>query len=176
MQIGRLFWHPDDGTPGHAGSPEPADSASDAPRRPTLRWAPGFGADSHIVYFGRTSPSPSDTPLADTTATSLDVGLLLGGTTYFWRVDERNAIGTTTGAVWQFTTGGVRADIDGDGDVDLEDFGLLQACLTGSFTSLDDPSCSVADLNDDERVERNDVTIFLGCLTGPNAPVNSLCD
>jgi hypothetical protein len=26
------------------------------------------------------------------------------GTTYYWRIDEKNANGTTTGDVWSFTT------------------------------------------------------------------------
>ena len=34
-----------------------------------------------------------------------DPGPLAPNTTYYWRVDEGNAAGTTPGPVWQFTTG-----------------------------------------------------------------------
>ena len=34
-----------------------------------------------------------------------DPGALDFDTTYYWRVDEKNLTGTTTGTVWSFTTG-----------------------------------------------------------------------
>lgn len=172
---GRLFWHPDDGTPGPASSPLPADGSANAARMLSLQWTPGFAADSHVVYLARTPPDTASAPLAESQASTVVVGPLLGGTTYFWRVDERNPIGLTTGEAWRFTTGGVRADLDADNDVDLEDFGLLQACLTGSVGLLEDPACTPADLDDDQRVERNDIAIFLGCLSGPGMPPDPLC-
>jgi len=175
MQNDRLFWHPDDGTPGHAHTPVPADGATGVARMPTLQWAPGFAADEHIVYFGRTVPGDDATPLVQQSADSVQVSPLLGGTTYFWRVDERNAVGVTTGPVWRFTTGGVRPDIDGDNDVDLTDFGWLQACLTGSLEYLTDPECERSDFNDDRRVDVEDIAIFLNCLSGPDRPVNPTC-
>ena len=33
-----------------------------------------------------------------------DPGVLIAGTTYFWRIDEINSTGKTTGEVWTFTT------------------------------------------------------------------------
>ncbi len=48
---------------------------------------------------------PEATPelVANQTETSYDPGPLEYGTTYYWRIDEVNAIGTTTGTVWSFT-------------------------------------------------------------------------
>src|SRR6185503_6660914 len=36
--------------------------------------------------------------------TTYDPGTLSAGTTYYWRIDEINSSGTTTGTVWSFTT------------------------------------------------------------------------
>ena len=42
--------------------------------------------------------------VANLNTSSYDPGLLSAATTYYWRVDEINALGTTTGSLWQFTT------------------------------------------------------------------------
>ncbi len=56
----------------------------------------------HDVYFGTTT-SPA---LAETiTTTSFLPGPLAQSTTYYWRVDEVNAGGTTPGELWLFETG-----------------------------------------------------------------------
>ena len=36
--------------------------------------------------------------------TTYDTGTMSYNTTYYWRIDEKNAGGTTTGVVWNFTT------------------------------------------------------------------------
>ena len=66
-----------------------------------LNWTAGSGATSHDVYFGTTSPGTFQGNQAGTT---FDPGVLANNTTYFWRIDEVNAGGTTTGNVWSFTT------------------------------------------------------------------------
>jgi hypothetical protein len=38
------------------------------------------------------------------TATTYDTGTMSGNTTYYWRIDEKNAGGTAEGMVWSFTT------------------------------------------------------------------------
>ncbi|MBI4579168.1 MAG: hypothetical protein HY718_05665, partial [Planctomycetes bacterium] len=65
-------------------------------------------------------------------------------------------------------------DFDGDGDVDGEDFGHLQACLTGvGGTFL--PGCQDADLDGDFDVDGLDIAIFLGCLSGPHIVADTSC-
>lgn len=88
--------------PGSPTNPDPADNATGVITTPTLSWTSGSGATTHQVYFG-TSSSPSY--IGDQTGTSYSPGELLANTTYYWRIDEQNSIGTTTGTVWNFTTG-----------------------------------------------------------------------
>ncbi|MHC4739981.1 MAG: hypothetical protein ACYS9Y_13825, partial [Planctomycetota bacterium] len=88
-------------SPGQAGNPTPADSATDVSIDADLSWTAGSGATSHDVYFGTTSPG---TFQGNQTATTFEPGTMSNSTTYYWRIDEINAVGTTTGNVWNFTT------------------------------------------------------------------------
>ncbi len=56
---------------------------------------------------------------------------------------------------------------DGDGDVDLADYAMLQRCLTGSGGGPLDPGCEVCDINGDERVDEDDFEQLGDSLTGP---------
>jgi len=87
--------------PGAASSPSPANSAADVSITADLSWTAGSGATSHDVYFGTTSPGTSQ---GNQTATTFDTGTMDANSTYYWRIDEVNAAGTTTGTVWSFTT------------------------------------------------------------------------
>ena len=65
-------------------------------------------------------------------------------------------------------------DFDGDSDVDMEDFSLLQSCLgTNNFTTA--PLCAKADLNGDGRVNRTDLTIWVGCMSGAGIAADPAC-
>ncbi|NIP23087.1 MAG: hypothetical protein GWN67_05480 [Phycisphaerae bacterium] len=88
---------------GKADNPNPADGATDVGTNADLSWTTGFGAISHDVYFGRTSLPPF---VGNQTATSFDPGLMYTGTRYYWRIDEVNKWGKTTGDLWSFTTTG----------------------------------------------------------------------
>lgn len=68
-------------------------------------------------------------------------------------------------------------DFDDDGDADMEDFGMLQACLSGPFESVIDPGCfpMFADANDD-HIDQEEINLFLACKTGANVPVDPACD
>lgn len=68
-----------------------------------------------------------------------------------------------------------RADFDRDGDVDQEDFGHLQACLTGSGVLQDNPACADARVDGDNDVDQTDVMLFLGCMSGANLPPDPSC-
>jgi hypothetical protein len=56
------------------------------------------------VYFGTDSTPDAGEDHGNQTATTYEPGTLSNGTTYYWRIDEVNANGTTTGTVWSFTT------------------------------------------------------------------------
>ncbi len=88
--------------PGQATNPIPANSATDQPLTTSLTWTAGSGATSHDVYFSLTNPP---TFIGNQANTMYDPpGDLAASTTYYWRIDERNAAGVTTGSVWQFST------------------------------------------------------------------------
>ncbi len=71
----------------------------------------------------------------------------------------------------------VPGDADDDGDVDADDFGLFQLCLTGSGATQTDPACQFADMANggDGDVDQDDVMVFLGCLSGANMPGQPSC-
>jgi len=66
-------------------------------------------------------------------------------------------------------------DFDADEDVDLEDFGFLQGCLSGMNIPPTDPDCIAADLDEDKDVDQADMGIFINCLSGPNIPADFFC-
>jgi len=89
--------------PLEAWSPSPADGATEVERTLTLSWKPGATAASHDVYFGDSEPLAF---IGNQTETSYSPpGMLDKGKTYYWRIDEVEADGTTkhTGDVWSFT-------------------------------------------------------------------------
>ena len=61
------------------------------------------------------------------------------------------------------------ADFDDDGDVDQEDFGHFQTCLSGEGRLYDD-GCEDTDLDDDYDVDWFDFNKFHSCIGGPNNP------
>jgi hypothetical protein len=90
--------------PAAAGAPSPANSATGIRIRADLGWTPGAGATSHDVYLGTSAAPPFK---GNQTATTFDTGAMVANKTYYWRIDEKNAYGTTPGPVWKFTTGAV---------------------------------------------------------------------
>ena len=67
-------------------------------------------------------------------------------------------------------------DMDGDGDVDQQDFGLFQVCLSGPGVAQPDPACECAHLDDDEDVDQDDFSVFQNCMSGANVPADPNCD
>jgi hypothetical protein len=84
-----------------ASNPNPADGAFSVSTTAYLSWTAGYGATSHDVYFGTTSTPPF---VCNQTFTTFDPGTMPNDTTYYWRIDEVNDLGTTTGDIWSFTT------------------------------------------------------------------------
>jgi len=65
-------------------------------------------------------------------------------------------------------------DFDGDGDVDMADFALLQSCLgINNFSTA--PLCAKADLNDDDRVDKADRILWIECISGPGVGFDPTC-
>ncbi len=66
-------------------------------------------------------------------------------------------------------------DFNRDGDVDAEDFGHLQRCLTGIGIPQAEPACADARLDDDLDVDEFDYAIFAECLTAPGVHAATGC-
>jgi hypothetical protein len=69
----------------------------------------------------------------------------------------------------------VTVDFDLDGDVDHEDFGVFQACMTGTGNGPPPTGCNNADVDNDNDVDSDDFILFEPCISGPNIPVNQSC-
>jgi len=68
----------------------------------------------------------------------------------------------------------VSPDFNHDGDVDQEDFGHLQACLSGGAAYP--TGCGNADLDGNGFVDNADCIIFQRCLSGENVIADGTCD
>ena len=111
-----------------------------------------------------------------TTAT-LTVSSADSGDTADYRCVATAGCGSVTSSQAALTVGfpAVPGDFDGDGDVDQEDFGHFQACLTGPVAPIAGPDRQDADLDGDNRVDQNDLAAVLGCMSGPNIPPGPDC-
>jgi len=108
--------------PRTAYAPEPADGAELVEPDVELSWTGGFGTKLHYVYFGDNfddvNSAAGGLPLGLTTYTP---GLLKLAKTYYWRVDEFDAVATYKGHVWSFTTQGAVANPNpSNGAVDVK--------------------------------------------------------
>jgi hypothetical protein len=134
-----------------------------------MTWSGGAGATSHDIYFGTSDPPPFKINQAEMV---YDPGRLNLNATYYWRIDAVNSSGTTTGQLWSFSTS--LPDFDEDNDVDQEDFGRFQKCLSGDGVNYEQ-GCAPADLDSDEDVDQGDYILFRQCHFGPNVPVPAGC-
>jgi beta-lactamase regulating signal transducer with metallopeptidase domain len=91
--------------PRNAYNPFPADGVEFVEQNVELRWEAGFGAKMHTVYIGKNFDDVSNVSggLPQTQDVYVANNLELGKT-YFWRVDEFDAVDTYKGTVWSFET------------------------------------------------------------------------
>jgi hypothetical protein len=110
-----------------AYNPDPADAADSVDPDVVLEWTVGFGAKLHTVYFGDNFDDVNNAsgglPQGPTTYTPDTLAL---GNTYYWRVDEFDAVATYKGDVWSFTTqGAVGSPIPTNSAVDVKQTTVL---------------------------------------------------
>lgn len=71
------------------------------------------------------------------------------------------------------------ADTDRDLDVDQQDFGVFQACVTGQGATTLDPNCECLDRDNDGAgdgdVDQDDWGTFEACASGPDVPADPTC-
>jgi hypothetical protein len=101
--------------------PDPADGAESVSVDVQLNWTGGYGSKLHTVYFGETfeevDNAAGGSPQGTATYTP---GPLKMAETYYWRVDEFDAIETHKGDVWSFITeGAVGSPNPANGSVDV---------------------------------------------------------
>jgi formylglycine-generating enzyme required for sulfatase activity len=96
--------------PNVASNPSPPDWQAVFDTELTLTWTPGENAAKHDVYFGtdfddvNTATDPNALPgRGRQDSNTYDVCDLEVAATYYWRIDEVNGPGTSTGKVWRFT-------------------------------------------------------------------------
>jgi hypothetical protein len=77
----------------------PTHLEGSTPAGTVLVWSAGAKALSHDVYFGTSFPLQFQ---GNQSALWWDPGPLTSGQAYYWRVDEVNGAGTTTGWTWRF--------------------------------------------------------------------------
>jgi hypothetical protein len=94
-----------------ASSPSPANAATNVAVTTDLGWTTGSGATSHDVYFGTVNPPSAGQFQGNQAGTTFDTGTMSYNTTYYWRIDEKNAGGTAQGDVWSFTTNALVPDV-----------------------------------------------------------------
>lgn len=88
-----------------ATSPCPPNNAVNVPIYTQLSWASHVSATSYDVYFGDTNPPDFAANVLRTLyRTRYYPGVLEYGTTYYWKVDAKNDVGTTEGTLWTFKT------------------------------------------------------------------------
>ncbi|MFH1883530.1 MAG: LamG-like jellyroll fold domain-containing protein, partial [Planctomycetota bacterium] len=103
--------------------PDPADNAESIDPDANFSWTAGFGAKLHTVYFGDNFDDVNNAAggLPQGATTYTPPGTLKLAKTYYWRVDEFDAIATYKGDVWSFTTQGAVGSPDpSNGAVDVK--------------------------------------------------------
>jgi hypothetical protein len=87
--------------------PVPADGSDGAALDVKLSWTTGFGAKLHYVYFGEDFDDVNNAVAGfPNGTTTYNPGTLKLAKTYYWRIDEFDAVATHKGQVWSFTTEG----------------------------------------------------------------------
>ncbi|MBN2270675.1 MAG: SUMF1/EgtB/PvdO family nonheme iron enzyme [Sedimentisphaerales bacterium] len=104
--------------PGPATDPDPPDGSVGIQPNLVLSWQPGAYATSHNVFFGNSDPPPF---VIEQNNATFEPGPLSCDATYYWRIDEVNPYGTTTGSIWSFTLSGPASEPDPpDGAVGIQ--------------------------------------------------------
>src|SRR5207249_1648097 len=96
----------------------------------------------------------------------------------FYMVIDEVRVGTSWADVTPIPCHDPRFDVDGDTDVDLDDFAALQLCYGGPASA---PGCRCFDKSGDGTIDGADVTAFMNCAPAggtfrANVPADPNCD
>ncbi len=146
------------------------------PTRATITWSTDHLLDSAVDFGPTTSYGQTVSDPAPVSAHSVTLTGLVSGQTYYYRVRSGTAVYpefSQAGSVFFRTP--AMGDFNGDGDVDQEDFGEFQLCMTGVGFEQPLESCFQARLDADNDVDLQDVTLFAGCMSGSNLTPSPTC-
>ncbi|MBI4579364.1 MAG: hypothetical protein HY718_06650 [Planctomycetes bacterium] len=146
------------------------DCLGDRPGADCLRLAPGGGVntlDNIVVYGGQGEAAQGACCYPNT---SCDVRLQGDCTTLGGVPGEPGSTCANTACCPPLLI-----DHDMDQDIDVEDFGWFQTCLSGAYVAPPTVPCYCADLDHDGDVDTPDVEIFVECMLGPEVPANPNC-
>lgn len=89
--------------------------------------------------------------------------------TLTWKHRTAPNVYTATSDVFSYSVYTVAADLDKDGDVDLDDFTLFRGCFNGPNRLPAAAGCAGSDFDHDNDVDLEDFAIFRSCFNGPNS-------
>ena len=113
------------GVPSPFSKTMPDNGAKGRPATPTLSWTSSTGTDGYEYCVDTTNNNTCNAVWTSTAATSVELNVLAGATTYWWQVRARNTAGAVEangGTWWAFTTAVRTNDFDGDGKTDVAIF------------------------------------------------------
>jgi len=90
--------------PGKATIISPTLHQTGVSKNTALSWGAGSDANSHRIFMGPNSAANLAFQVEQAGTTFKPALPLRQGTTWYWRIDEKNDTGTTTGDVWDFNT------------------------------------------------------------------------
>ncbi len=163
----------------------------------TYRFSGEFAGTGDFVIKLVDGADPAATPIAETPVfaaaspsgtwveASVEATAVSEVMTVVWEIQNAAPGGHADGLAFVNVAGGcnpVRADADGDGDVDSTDFAAFQRCHTGpgAFTLSAECACFNSDGGEAgaQDIDQADFTnLFLPCATRPGVEqTNTLCD
>ncbi len=137
-----------------------------------------YAISDNAAWLSVSPPNGTGTGELDMITISYDVsGLSLGDYTATVTVTDSQATNdpATVMVDVSITPPPIPGDLDSDGDVDMTDYGLFQACMTGPNLGPPPPGCDGAMLDGDNDVDVDDLNLFLGCMSGPNVAGDPNC-
>lgn len=141
--------------------------------RVVVSWATDWPSDSIVEYGPTASLGLSKSSAPSVTDHQVEINGLAPGQ-YYYRILSSEVNPDPNGArlymrspIRTFSVSPlIPGDTDGDCDVDQDDFGYFQACLTGQGVTQTDQQCTLARLDTDEDVDTGDIALFLKCVSG----------